>query len=158
MPTTDTTKPTTAAKGVVPSVGNIMWYWPHGDLAAQPPRPLAAIVTRVKADDRVTLSVWTHRGQTTFVEDVDFVQRDDDKPTDMPYCEWPVTPHEQAPRVEQEKAKAKAEADKAEKDAAKAAADAKIEQDKVNAKAEADAKAKSGFVAPGMQTPILPTK
>jgi hypothetical protein len=72
---------------IKPSIGRIMWYWPHKDSRAD--QPWAAIVVYVHNDNMVNLAVHDHEGNGKTKSSVPVVQ--DGSPHtagDSPYVEW----------------------------------------------------------------------
>lgn len=72
---------------IVPSIGRVMWYWPHKD--SRDDQPWAAIVVKVWDDNMVNLTVFDHDGYGKPKTSVPIVQ--DGSPHnigDSPYVEW----------------------------------------------------------------------
>ena len=65
-----------------PTIGRIVWYFTDNDDVEQ-----AAIITYVKSDRMVNLCVFSSRGHSDSLQNVQLVQPEDKKPNGS-YCKW----------------------------------------------------------------------
>lgn len=87
---------------IQPTIGRVVWFW----LAKPSPQtqPLAAMVTKVNADDNVNLVVFDTSGVPSGELHVRLLQGEE-APSGVPYCEWMPYQKGQAAKTEALEAK-----------------------------------------------------
>lgn len=72
---------------IKPTIGRQVWYWGTVEEREDNLQPQAATVCYVHGDDRVNISVLSHKGEYFFVEFAKLLQ-DNEKPVAPSFCEW----------------------------------------------------------------------
>lgn len=77
---------------IAPTVGRVLWYWPHGHKEKEDAQPCAAIVTYVHGDRLVNLAWFDPNGERRAATSVTLAQEGDPAPASpgYPFAEWPA--------------------------------------------------------------------
>ena len=89
---------------IEPTVGRILYLWPSASEKARNGEPIAAIVSAVVNDSRVTVTAFPASGPRVY-ENIQLVHPDDTYPVAGPFCEWMPYQIGQAAKTEELQAK-----------------------------------------------------
>ena len=85
---------------ITPTVGRMVWYWPHGADVAKGMQPLSAQIAYVHSDTIINIGYLSPNGEANHATSVRLLREGEAPFPSTPYCEWMPYQKGQAAKTE----------------------------------------------------------